>query len=231
MSLTIDGFRQEFENLVRSNNVNWEVHGFLGPNGLVFPFGTDSKVISTVFETFVAPIVTEIAAAHGYVVEGADQTIYPDFTLTPKGCSSNRIAIDVKTTYRRFNRSGKVQPFRFTLGSYTSFLRHPDQTKNILHPYIEYSGHWIIGFLYSRKQNVPAKLHMSLKGLKPFCPYENVEFFVQEKHLVAGDSPGSGNTANIGSFPTARIEDLRDGGKGPFKTKSDCDKYWRNYKK
>lgn len=39
-------------------------------------------------------------------------------------------------------------------------------------------------------------------------PYKDVEVFVQEKYKISGDKPGSGNTENIGSFKTNRMEYL-----------------------
>lgn len=70
-------------------------------------------------------MVRKIAKEDNYIVETANQTTYPDFTLTnPK--TEHRIAIDIKTTYAS-NR------MVLTLGGYNSFLRN--NTKNILHPY------------------------------------------------------------------------------------------------
>lgn len=227
-ALDFSNFREEFETLVHGLDIDWCAVGFLGANDLVYQFGTDTKVISTVFEAQAAPIIYQISQDHGYSVEGAPQTIYPDFTLTPRGEKCRRIAIDIKTTYRSINGRGEVQKFRYTLGSYTSFLRNG--TKNILHPYREYESHWVIGFLYTRKEGVPAKVYKRDAAPNLAAPYCDVEYFVQEKHKIAGTTPGSGNTANIGSFPTSNIDDLREG-RGPFSAhgKEVCDDYWRNY--
>jgi hypothetical protein len=225
--LSFETFRSAFNTAVENASIAWTAVGFLGENGNVYPFGTDTKVISTVFECFAGPLLTDIAEAHGYIVEGSAQTVYPDFTLSPKN-GSGRIAIDIKTTYRDYNASGSVKRFRYTLGSYTSFLREP--TKNIRYPYPEYAGHWVIGFLYSRAEGVSAKVYGRQEAASLRAPYKDVEFFVQEKHKIVGESPGSGNTANIGSFPTTDINDLREG-RGPFSKlgKEICDDYWRNY--
>ena len=127
-------------------------------------------------------------------------------------------------------RKGDIRKFRYTLGSYTSFLRSPGAKKSILYPYAQYSEHWVIGFLYTRVPGVPAKLYPRREPKTLPCPYEDVEYFIQEKYKIAGESPGSGNTKNIGSFPTANIDDLR-GGRGPFAAhgKELCDEYWRYY--
>src|SRR2546426_4469773 len=110
--LSLKDFRKRFEKKVAKYKLNWEVLGFLTPNGRIYQFGTDTKVISSVFEALVAPLVQEIADEKGYSVESSEQTIYPDFTLTPLTGKTPRIAIDVKTTYRRIGLAGNVQPFR-----------------------------------------------------------------------------------------------------------------------
>ncbi len=232
MPLSFDTFRDEFTDAVHENQLTWEVVGFISPDRIVYPFGTDTKVLSTVFEALTSPIIAEIAETHGYQVESSSQTVYPDATLNPVD-GGPKIAIDIKTTYRRFAASGALSQFRYTLGSYTSFLRSPNATKNIKYPYEEYSDHWVIGFLYTRRQGVDAKVSYNEEELDDLlCPYLDVEFFVQEKHRIVGLSPASGNTANIGSFPTTDVQALRDGN-GPFSElgKVSCDEYWRNYGK
>lgn len=228
MTLTLDQFRTAFE--TSANEIDWEVCGFAAPSGKIYPFGTDTKVLSTVFELLSSSIISEIAKANDYVVEGSVQTVYPDFTLSPTDGTLARIAIDIKTTYRRFTKSGDAGPIGFTLGSYTSFLRGSD--KNIKYPYAEYSEHWVLGFVYTRRKGVAAKLVYDENEIGDVpCPYEDVEFFIQDKYKIAGLRPGSGNTANIASFP-ATIDQLK-AGTGPFSAhgKQVCDGYWRNYPK
>lgn len=230
MELNFESFRKHFDAIAAELNLTWEAVGFLTKDDKVYPFGTDSKVLSTIFESLSAPLVQQIAENFDYVMESAPQTIYPDLTLTPKGGKPPRIAIDIKTTYRNFNTAGKLQPFRYTLGSYTSFLRSPKATKNIKYPYGEYGEHWIIGFLYTRVDGVAAKVYARQKVGEMLCPYCDVEYFIQKKYKIIGLAPGSGNTANIGSFPTSDIQALRDG-LGPFSEygKELCDNYWSNY--
>jgi Restriction endonuclease EcoRV len=230
-TLTFEAFREAFDQEVSRLKITWESVGFYAPDGRVYAFGTDTKVISTVFEALAAPLIKKIADDNSYIVESSQQTVYPDFTLSPSPGCPPRIAIDIKTTYRRFTRKGEIQPFRYTLGSYTSFLRTPGATKNIRYPYAQYSDQWVIGFLYTRREGVASKVYSKPEELKNMlCPYTDVEYFIQHKYRIVGSSPASGNTANIGSFPTNNIQDLRDG-KGPFAKlgKEQCDAYWRNY--
>ena len=62
------------------------------------------------------------------------------------------------------------------------------------------------------------------------CPYSKVQYFIQEKYKIAGLRPGSGNTANIGSFATKDITELSDGN-GPFAPHGEdvFEAYWRQY--
>lgn len=229
--LTFELFRSAFEEKVKKYAVTFEAVGFFTPDKRIYPFGTDTKVISTVFEALAGPLIREIADEQGYEMEGSEQTIYPDFTVTPKA-GGLRTAIDIKTTYRKFS-NGRLQPFKYTLGSFTSFLRTDGAAKNIKYPYAEYENHWVLGFLYTRKAGVQAKVYYRPEEItQAACPYQDVEYFVQEKYKIVGESPASGNTANIGSFPTNNIDDLRHG-RGPFAThgKAVCDRYWRYYGK
>ena len=224
--LSIDQFRDEFNN--RTFGWDWEVEGFLDKRGYVHPIDTDTKVISTVFERLVSPVLRSIAKTYGYVVEIANQTTYPDFTMTliQNGASVHRVALDIKTTYAS-------NSMLFTLGGYNSFLR--SETKNILHPYSTYSDHWIIGFVY--KQN-PAFNEYDLEKLPARgeidCPYTNVVCFVREKAAISGIRAGSGNTKNIGSVKARGAAEFASVS-GPFmrfrEYKLACDHYWRNYEK
>lgn len=234
MTLTFSDFRDSFHEKVEAYHINWEVIGFLSANQHVYPFTTDTKVLSSVFEAICSPLVNDIAGERGYILERpSEQNVYPDFTLSPVASDVQRIAIDVKTTYRSFNRNGDLQPLSFTLGSYTSFLRTPGAAKNIHYPYSEYAGHWIIGFVYTRTIiEEPPEPYYALHEIDTLLhPYHNVEYFVQEKYKIAGEKPGSGNTTNIGSFKSRDIEDFRQG-RGPFAQlgKDVCDQYWRHFK-
>jgi len=69
-----------------------------------------------------------------------------------------------------------------------------------------------------------------LRHLNFKSPFTNIEFFVQQKHLIAGKTPGSGNTTNIGSISSNNINDFKEGKLG-FSSKSEFDDYWGRYKK
>jgi hypothetical protein len=195
----------------------------LSADDRVFPLGTDTKVLSTVFELFTRPLILDIATATGFGVEEALQTIYPDFTLLRRRSDPRKIAIDVKSTYRR-------PAIQFTLGSYTSFLRN--NTKNILYPYDQYEQHWILGFVYSRREPGTAAIVPLAERRATEAPYTDVSWFAQEKYRIAGEAPGSGNTANIGSIRSDNLDDFIHG-RGPFAEHGEdvFREYWANYGK
>jgi hypothetical protein len=214
---------KEFARVVESQSVNFVARGILAADDRVFTLGTDTKVLSTIFELFCRPVVAEIAEKANLKVEESPQTVYPDFTLHEGVGDNKKIAIDIKTTYRR-------PAISFTLGSYTSFLRNG--TKNILYPYDQYSAHWVIGFVYSRPLEIAPSIFPLGEAHTIPPPYGKVEWFVQQKHKIAADVPGSGNTANIASLRSQDIDDFR-AGKGPFANEGEkvFRDYWANYEK
>ena len=177
--LTIETFRSAFQAEAVALNVNWETVGFYGTDGRVYPFGTDTKVLSSVFESLSAPLIATIAKRAGYIVETSEQTVYPDFTLSPAPDAPARIAIDIKTTYRRFSKNHAKLPFRYTLGSYTSFLRSEGAKKNIKYVYSDYTEHWVIGFLYTRRDGIePVAFYKPEDVSSDLCPYADVDYFI-----------------------------------------------------
>ena len=205
-----------------------EVTGILSGDDRVYSLGTDTKVLSTVFELMVRPLLFKLARDNDLVVrEPAQQNYYPDFTLMRDELDNQKIAVDVKTTYRRFAADGTWRA-SFTLGSYTSFMRR--STKNILFPYERYARHYIIGFIYTRMETGEPKVFALKEREKAERPYKNVEWFVQEKHRIAGERAGSGNTTNIGSILASSNEEFAEGN-GPFAEAGEevfLD-YWRHY--
>lgn len=214
----------ELRKLLRDDPPGYDLCGAVTTSGKVYPFGNDTKVLSTLFELVARPYIYLLAGRRGLQVRETErQNVYPDFTLMHDADDTSKIAIDVKTTYRR--QDGK---FGFTLGGYTSFLRKP--TKNIEYPFDQYSEHWILGFVYDRVP-APAARETHSYDLSDIAkvpvPIANVEWFVQEKWRIAGHSAGSGNTKNIGSI-YASLEGFVDG-RGVFGSEEDFLKYWRAF--
>lgn len=225
-------FKEEFYKPIDKlypNGVEWDLVGVLTKSSRVFTLSYDSKILSGIFEILCEPPITQIAKDNNYVLKKGVQNQYPEFTIFNEDHPASKIAIDIKSTYRQYNQDGTLKPFSFTLGSYRSYLQDPAGKKGILYPYNDYTEHWVIGFLYDRNEKLK---HIEIKSiieaaqLEP--PYVNIEFFVQEKHLIAGKTPGSGNTTNIGSIKSNKIEDFINGS-GPFRAKNEFEDYWRNF--
>lgn len=201
-----------------------KILGFITDNGYILPTGLDSKIIGRLFEVLSEPALKRVAKRLGMQLNvSKKQTLYPDFWLSnPKNPNKDRIAIDIKSTYRK--KSDKIG---FTLGSYTSFLRN--NTKNIDGNYSMYKFHLILAFVYSRSEN-PSSDPIKYSDRSNFKPsISNIEYFVAEKYKIAGEKPGSGNTANIGSI-NAKISNFRSEN-GPFSYlgENTFEDYWRNY--
>ena len=206
---------------------NYNICGFISSQQKIYPLGSDTKVLSTIFELFSRPVIQQFAKQNGYeVVEPSKQNHYPDFTLQKSDDDQRKIAIDVKTTYVDSPESR----FRFTLGSYTSFIKN--NTKNIVFPFDQYKEHWVMGYVYTRvtgKKVAAYKIYEVQEISEIELPYRDVKTFFQEKWKISGDKAGSGNTTNIGSI-SGNIDDFRNG-IGPFSSEEEFLDYWRNYER
>ena len=221
-------FITAFREKMLAETPSFEIVGILSDDDKVYSLGTDTKVLSTVFELIVRPLMFQVARENGFIVrEPSKQNFYPDFTLMRHELDTQRIAVDVKTSYRRFNTSGGWNT-GFTLGSYTSFMR--SNTKNIVFPYDEYAKHYIIGFIYTRTELGDPDIFALEERGRAVRPFSDVEWFIQEKQRISGERPGSGNTANIGSIVASSSEEFA-AGNGPFAKVSEAVflDYWRNY--
>lgn len=205
-----------------------EPYGIIDTSNKIHTLGTDSKIIGRIFEMFAQPVLETIADRHGLVLTTPDsQTVYPDFIMMKDERSTDKIAIDIKTTYIDSNQS----TIKFSLGSFGSYMRN--NTKNIKYKYTDYSKHYVIGFVYKRNgQAQESQVYDYEDRDKIQFPFYDVKYFIQEKYKIAGDKPGSGNTENIGSFSTKSFSDLQEG-KGPFNSlgADAFDIYWKYYPK
>jgi len=225
-------FKQEFLkalNELHSDGLDWGLVGILTRKSKVYTLSYDSKILSGIFEILCEPVIMKLAETNSLDVKKSLQNQYPEFTLCDLNFPDQKIAIDIKSTYRQRNILGIIKPFGFTLGSYRSYLKDPLGKKGILFPYSEYKEHWVIGFLYDRNplyDKTEIKEIIEAAQLQP--PYSNIEFFIQEKYKIAGKTTGSGNTTNIGSIKSRNLSDFEEGN-GPFKSISEFEEYWKNY--
>jgi hypothetical protein len=213
------------------NGPEWDLVGIITRSSKVFTLSYDSKILSGIFEILVEPIVQKIADDNGLFLHKGVQNEYPEFTLYDNVNSHEKIAVDMKSTYRQRNVGGDMKGFSFTLGSYRSYLQDPKGTKGISFPYDQYKEHWVVGFVYDRNPDCRnVEITNIIEAARLQAPYANIEFFVQEKHKIAGKTPGSGNTTNIGSIKSKNIDDFINGN-GPFQTKEEFENYWKTFVK
>lgn len=220
-------FKKKFDLLLSEYKADYNICGVISTEKKVYPVGSDTKVLSTIFELFSRPIIQQFADENGYIlIEPTVQNHYPDFTLQKSENDMEKIAIDVKTTY--IDKPG--QKFSYTLGGYTSFIR--SNAKNIVYPFDQYKEHWVMGFVYTRvalKKSAEHKIYNANEISKIPLPYKDVKTFFQEKWKISGDKAGSGNTTNIGSI-RGKVEDFI-AGNGPFESEDEFLDYWRNYER
>jgi hypothetical protein len=77
-----------------------------------------------------------------------EQNFYPDITFVDK--QDNKFAVDLKSTYRK--NANEVNGM--TLGAFTGYFRNRTSKKNITFPYDEYVGHFVLGIIYSRMEEL-----------------------------------------------------------------------------
>lgn len=220
-------FKTAFAQKMQTRVQSAAICGMVAQDGTVYPLGSDTKVLSTIFELFTRPVMMEIAAENGLMlVEPSAQNHYPDFTLFHPNYPNQKIAVDVKTTYI----TRPHEKFGFTLGGYTSFIRPGNERKNIVFSFNEYCEHIVIGYVYERAAAKQAAVHATYTvnqlNAVPMA-YNGVRLFVQDKWRIASASAGSGNTTNIGSI-SGTLDDFV-AGRGPFMSEDEFLDYWRNY--
>src|SRR5207248_2712052 len=131
-----------------------------------------------------------------------------------------------KSTYR----SNASDVNGMTLGAFTGYFRQRDSKKNTLYPYNQYAGHFVLGVIYTKCDDVAdERKRFTLDDLEKIpSVIKDFQFFVQPKYKIASARPGSGNTKNIGS--ATKIEQLISG-TGPFTALGEevYDDYWMFY--
>lgn len=246
----LDKFALKLEKYVSSDNGDWTVKGFIDVYKNIYTISADTKIISKILEIHIFPQLLQFAHDNGYKIIFAEkQNWYPDITFVDTKLESIKFALDIKTTFRRNNKTAG-----FTLGSHGAYFKERDKDKNIQFPYNQYLGHYCLGVIYSRtvtsedfpetdifqvtelqdEYNTPIKKIgeqdvTTVKNLKSIrSVIKDFDFFAAEKWKIASDKQGSGNTANIGSI--VDIEDLKNEN-GVFSQLGEewFDEYWINH--
>ncbi|MDD2699960.1 MAG: type II restriction endonuclease [Sideroxydans sp.] len=217
---------ESFAAAVATDEGDWIIKGFIDVYRRIYTISVDTKIVSKVLELLLFPMFVEFAKQHKLEIElSPQQNFYPDLTFIDKK-TGNKFAVDVKSTYRMDaeNVNG------MTLGAFTGYFRNRDKKKNILYPYGEYQGHFVLGVIYSKANGViDERKQYELKDIKNIpSVIRDFEFFAQPKYRIAADRPGSGNTKNIGS--ATKVAQLVNGN-GRFAKLGEAvyDDYWMYY--
>jgi hypothetical protein len=235
---------------VSTDNGEWSIIGFIDIYKNIYTISSDTKIVSKILEIHIFPQILQFAGSIGYkIVLAEKQNWYPDLTFIHKDDSQVIFALDIKTTFRRNNKTAG-----FTLGSHGAYFKERDKDKNIQFPYSQYLGHYCLGVIYTRieftddiaeteifhveelREECDARIEKigerevtTVKNLRSITSViKDFDFFAAEKWKIASDSQGSGNTANIGSITD--IEDLKNEN-GVFSKLGEewFDEYWMNF--
>jgi hypothetical protein len=215
-----------FTEAVSTKDGDWIIKGFIDIYRRIYTISIDTKVVSKVLELLLFPVFVRFAETHGFSLElSPQQNFYPDLTFVSKTTGA-KYAVDIKSTYR----VSDTKASGMTLGAFTGYFRNRDSKKNTLYPYSQYSGHFVLGVVYSQSEGVvDEREQYSIDDLEKIqSVIRNFVFFAQPKYRIASASPGSGNTKNIGSVNTL---DALLNGNGPFAQLGEevYDDYWMYY--
>ena len=215
-----------FAKAVATNEGEWIIKGFIDVYRRIYTISVDTKIVSKVLELLLFPMFVEFGEKHGLQIELCpQQNFYPDLTFTHEA-SGRRFAVDIKSTYR----TSATEVNGMTLGAFTGYFRNRDSNKNTLYPYRQYAGHFALGVIYSKCDDVAdERKQFTLEDLAKIpSVIRDFQFFAQPKFRVASFRPGSGNTKNIGSV--ILIDELVNG-TGPFANLGEevYDDYWMFY--
>lgn len=213
-----------FNKAVATERGDWIVKGFIDVARNIYAVSTDTKVVSKVMELLLFPELVRFAQNNSLRFHLAEQqNFYPDITFIDE--ENHLFALDIKTTYR----VNSVKTNGMTLGAFTGYFRSRESKKNCSFPYGNYSGHFVLGVIYSQVHGIDERQVHSLANLEQITSViTDFHFFAQEKYRIASDRPGSGNTRNIGSV--LKIEELVNG-TGLFAELGEevFDDYWMYY--
>jgi hypothetical protein len=217
---------ESFAKAVATNEGEWIIKGFIDVYRRIYTISVDTKIVSKVLELLLFPMFVEFGKLHGLKIELCpQQNFYPDLTFVHEA-TGRKFAVDIKSTYR----TSDSEVNGMTLGAFTGYFRKRDSNKNTLYPYSQYAGHFVLGVIYSKCDDVAdERKQFTLEDL-PKIPSVVREFlfFAQPKYRIAASRPGSGNTKNIGSV--VKIDQLVNGA-GSFASLGEevYDDYWMFY--
>ena len=217
---------KSFAKAVATNEGEWIIKGFIDVYQRIYSISVDTKIVSKVLELLLFPMFVEFGEKYGLeILLCPQQNFYPDLTFV-HAASGRKFAVDIKSTYR----ISDVEVNGMTLGAFTGYFRQRTSNKNTLFPYGQYSGHFVLGVIYSKCDDAAdERKQFSLDDLAKIpSVIRNFLFFAQPKFRIASSRPGSGNTKNIGLIN--KVDALLSGS-GPFAALGEevYDDYWMFY--
>jgi restriction endonuclease EcoRV len=217
---------ESFAKAVATDEGEWIIKGFIDVYRRIYTISVDTKIVSKVLELLLFPMFVEFGKKHGLKIELCpQQNFYPDLTFVHEK-TGRKFAVDIKSTYR----ANDAEVNGMTLGAFTGYFRKRDSNKNTLYPYSQYAGHFVLGVIYTKCDDVADERKQFTLDDLPKIPsvVKEFRFFAQPKYRIATSRPGSGNTKNIGSV--VKIDQLVNG-TGPFASLGEevYDDYWMFY--
>ena len=213
-----------YKGFLETDHNEWIVKGFVDVDKNVYAITNDTKVVSKIVEILLIPKLSSFARNNGLDMSlPSKQNFYPDLTFADK--EGHMFAVDFKSSYYHGTTVNGL-----TLGSYWGYFRERDKKRNMDYTYNSYDSHTVIGILY--KQGPLGSNEKEKYGIDELATIHSVIedfiFFVQPKWKIADDTPGSGNTRNIGGI--TNIDKLLKGD-GPFANLGEdvFDDYWMGY--
>lgn len=215
-----------FAKAVATAEGEWIIKGFIDIYRNIYTISVDTKIVSKVLELLLFPMFVEFGKNNGLRIElSPHQNFYPDLTFIDDE-SGRKFAVDIKSTYRADTSTVNGM----TLGAFTGYFRKRSSNKNTLYPYEQYSGHFVLGVIYSKSDDaIDEREKFTLDDLDKIpSVIKDFQFFAQPKYCIASPRPGSGNTKNIGSVSS--VDQLLNG-TGPFCSLGEgvYDDYWMFY--
>jgi Restriction endonuclease EcoRV len=178
-----------FAKAVATKEGEWIIKGFIDIYRRIYTISVDTKIVSKVLELLLYPMFVEFGKRNGLDIKLCPhQNFYPDLTFIHER-SGRMFAVDIKSTYR----SSATEVNGMTLGAFTGYFRQRDSKKNTLYPYNQYAGHFVLGVIYSKCDEVAdERQQFSLKNLEKIpSVIKDFQFFVQPKYKIASGRPGS----------------------------------------
>lgn len=243
---------ESLTDFVSTDKGEWSLKGFIDIYKNIYTISSDTKIVSKILEIHIFPQIMLFADKAGYnIILAEKQNWYPDLTFVNKKDNRVKFAVDIKTTYRKSGATKNAAGF--TLGSHGTYFKERTSSKNIQLPYSQYTGHYVLGAIYTRVDfsdlddtAIYSVEELREKGDKPMkrigkreitevsnlksitSVIKDFDFFAEEKWKIASDKEGSGNTANIGSI--VDIDALKNGD-GVFAKLGEkwFDEYWMNH--